>query len=168
LEQFSLVTSRRRTRSGVLIADDDVQIRRLLSRYLLTEGYEVWAAENGEEALYLASLHQPDLIVLDLSMPVMDGFEALKRLRDGVQLEDGKAAPAKARVLEIKGDKSWLEIIIHEGRNRQVKRMCAAISHKVLRLKRTRFGPIEMSNLAPGKIRALKNGEIEALKRAIK
>lgn len=81
-EPASLVTSRRRTKSGVLIADDDVQIRRLLSRYLLNEGFEVWAAENGEEALYLASLHQPNLIVLDLSMPVMDGFEALKRLRE--------------------------------------------------------------------------------------
>ncbi len=93
--------------------------------------------------------------------------EALKRLRDGVQLEDGKTAPAKVRVLEIKGNKSWLEIIIHEGKNRQVKRMCEAISHKVLRLKRTRFGPLEVNDLAPGKIRALKDGEIEALKKAI-
>ncbi|MBE9503968.1 MAG: rRNA pseudouridine synthase [Proteobacteria bacterium] len=93
--------------------------------------------------------------------------EALKRLREGVQLEDGKTAPAKIRVLEIKGNKSWLEIIIHEGKNRQVKRMCEAISHKVLRLKRTRFGPLEVNDLASGKIRALKDGEIEALKKAI-
>lgn len=77
-----MVTSRRRTKSGVLIADDDVQIRRLLARYLASEGFEVWTAENGEEALYLASLHQPDLIVLDLAMPVMDGFTALNRLRE--------------------------------------------------------------------------------------
>lgn len=93
--------------------------------------------------------------------------EALKRLRDGVQLEDGKTAPAKIRVLEIKGNKSWLEIIIHEGKNRQVKRMCEAISHKVLRLKRTRFGPLEVNDLASGKIRTLKDREIEALKKAI-
>lgn len=77
-----MVTSRRRTKPGVLIADDDVQIRRLLARYLASEGFEVWTAENGEEALYLASLHQPDLIVLDLAMPVMDGFTALNRLRE--------------------------------------------------------------------------------------
>ncbi|MBI4304752.1 MAG: response regulator [Chloroflexi bacterium] len=77
-----MVTTRRKTKSGVLIVDDDMQIRRLLARYLAAEGYEVWLAENGEEALYQASLHQPNVIVLDLAMPVMDGFAALQRLRE--------------------------------------------------------------------------------------
>ncbi|MBI4218958.1 MAG: response regulator transcription factor [Chloroflexi bacterium] len=77
-----MVTTRRKTKSGVLVVDDDMQIRRLLARYLAAEGFEVWLAENGEEALYQASLHQPNVIVLDLAMPVMDGFTALQRLRE--------------------------------------------------------------------------------------
>ena len=92
--------------------------------------------------------------------------EALKRLREGVQLEDGKTAPAKVRVLEIKENKSWLEIIIHEGKNRQVKRMCEAIQHKVLSLKRTRFGPLELGDLRAGELRELTANEIKTLKMA--
>jgi pseudouridine synthase len=92
--------------------------------------------------------------------------EALKMLREGVQLEDGKTAPAKVRVLEIKENKSCLEIIIHEGKNRQVKRMCEAIQHKVLRLKRTRFGPLELGDLRAGKLRELTANEIKTLKMA--
>lgn len=69
------------TKPGVLIVDDDPQIRRLLARHLAAEGYEVMLAGHGEEAIYQTSLKHPDLIVLDLAMPVLNGLETLGRLR---------------------------------------------------------------------------------------
>jgi len=75
-------THRRKTKPSVLVVDDDPKLRRLVERQLSAEGFDVLLASNGEEALYQASLSQPNLIVLDISMPVMDGFEALERLRE--------------------------------------------------------------------------------------
>ena len=67
----------------VLVADDDGLVRKLLSNLFKDEaGYELCAAaKNGEEAIALAKLHQPDLIVLDFSMPVMNGVEAARELK---------------------------------------------------------------------------------------
>lgn len=75
-------TQRRRSKPSVLVVDDDPKLRRLVERQLSAEGFDVLLASNGEEALYQASLSRPSLIVLDISMPVMDGFEALERLRE--------------------------------------------------------------------------------------
>ncbi|HIF12092.1 MAG TPA: response regulator transcription factor [Dehalococcoidia bacterium] len=69
-------------RSSILIVDDDPKIKRLLARYMAIEGFETFLASHGEEALHQASLHQPSLIILDLSMPVMGGLVALERLRE--------------------------------------------------------------------------------------
>lgn len=87
---------------------------------------------------------------------------ALRRLREGVDLEDGRTAPAKVSVL---GDRV-LRITIHEGRNRQVRRMCDAVGHPVRRLVRTRIGPLVDRDLAPGAWRALTQDEVRALERA--
>lgn len=92
--------------------------------------------------------------------------DVLKRLREGILLEDGMTAAAKVRVLEVKDNTSWVEIIIHEGRNRQIRRMCDAVNHKVVKLKRTRFGPLEMGDVRPGKLRELTIKEIRTLKKA--
>ena len=87
---------------------------------------------------------------------------ALRRLRQGVELEDGMTAPAKvARV-----SPSVLRIVIHEGRNRQVRRMCEAVGHPVVRLVRIRIGPIADRRLAPGRWRPLDAEEVRALARA--
>ncbi|HJM53673.1 MAG TPA: response regulator transcription factor [Dehalococcoidia bacterium] len=75
-------TQRRKSKPSVLVVDDDPKLRRLVERQLSAEGFDVLLASNGEEALYQASLSRPSLIVLDISMPVMDGFEALERLRE--------------------------------------------------------------------------------------
>ena len=75
-------TQRRKSKPAVLVVDDDPKLRRLVERQLSAEGFDVLLASNGEEALYQASLSRPNLIVLDISMPVMDGFEALERLRE--------------------------------------------------------------------------------------
>ena len=88
---------------------------------------------------------------------------ALRSLREGVELEDGKTAPAKVSEVE----KGLLRIVIHEGRNRQVRRMCAKVGHPVNRLIRTRIGPITDRKLAPGTWRTLTIEEIRNLERAI-
>jgi 23S rRNA pseudouridine2605 synthase len=87
---------------------------------------------------------------------------ALHALRRGVELEDGRTSPA--RVTRIKPDQ--LEITIHEGRKRQVKRMCEAVGHPVVSLQRTRLGPLQLGDLPPGAHRRLTPAEIERLRTA--
>jgi 23S rRNA pseudouridine2605 synthase len=84
---------------------------------------------------------------------------ALRMLRQGVDLDDGRSAPAKVRVVAP----GVLTLTLHEGRNRQVRRMCEAVGHPVLRLVRTRVGPISDPKLAPGSWRELTRKEIAAL-----
>jgi 23S rRNA pseudouridine2605 synthase len=89
---------------------------------------------------------------------------AVRRLREGIDLEDGPTAPAKVAVVEP----NVLRITVHEGRNRQVRRMCEAVGHPVVRLVRTRIGPIVDRSLKPGAWRALTTTEVRALERAVK
>jgi 23S rRNA pseudouridine2605 synthase len=84
---------------------------------------------------------------------------ALEALRHGVELDDGVTAPADVR--QVTAD--TLELTIHEGRKRQVKRMCEAVGHPVKRLERIRFGALELGDLRPGDYRRLSEGEVEAL-----
>lgn len=86
----------------------------------------------------------------------------IRRLREGVDLEDGRTAPAKANVISP----GVVRLTIHEGRNRQVRRMCDAIGHPVLRLVRTRIGPLADRDLAPGEWRPLTPDEVRALEKA--
>ncbi len=88
---------------------------------------------------------------------------ALRQLRDGVELDDGMTAPAQAS----QPNPGVLRITIHEGRNRQVRRMCEAVGHPVLRLVRTRIGPISDRSLRPGDWRELSTGERKALSEAV-
>jgi 23S rRNA pseudouridine2605 synthase len=92
---------------------------------------------------------------------------ALRRLREGVDLDDGRTAPARARLAQTTPTGAALEIVIHEGRNRQVRRMCEAVGHPVRRLVRTRFGPLRDHRLAPGQWRPLTQAEIRALYAAV-
>ncbi len=87
---------------------------------------------------------------------------ALRRLRDGVDLDDGPTAPAKVS----QPQPGLLRITIHEGRNRQVRRMCDAVGHPVLRLVRVRIGPVRDDTLAPGAWRQLTPDEVRALYQA--
>jgi 23S rRNA pseudouridine2605 synthase len=91
---------------------------------------------------------------------------ALRRLRDGVELDDGPTAPARVRVLPGGGSGSRLELVLHEGRKHQVKRMCAAVGHPVRRLHRSRYAGLELGGLAPGQWRELSPAEIAALRLA--
>ena len=87
---------------------------------------------------------------------------ALRSLREGIQLEDGMTAPAQVSM----PDQRLLKITIPEGRNRQVRRMCAAIGHPVVRLVRVRIGPITDSSLTAGSWRELTNEEVRSLYQA--
>lgn len=100
------------------------------------------------------------------------GAQELRVLRQGVELEDGRTAPAKVRRLQEAdrrsrpADRELLEITIHEGRNRQVRRMCDAVGHPVLSLQRVAFGSVALGDLGPGAHRLLGKSEVEALRRA--
>ncbi|PTM58637.1 pseudouridine synthase [Desmospora activa] len=91
------------------------------------------------------------------------GEEALQRLRRGIKLEDGWTAPAQVRLLEKEEKGSWLELIIHEGRNRQIRRMLKAIGHPVRRLIRTQVAFLTLDGLRPGRHRELKPAEVTQL-----
>jgi 23S rRNA pseudouridine2605 synthase len=88
------------------------------------------------------------------------GRAALSTLRDGVDLDDGPTAPARVRRMSA----TLLELTIHEGRNRQVRRMCQAVGHPVLELRRTGFGPLRLDGLKPGAHRRLSAPEVERLR----
>ena len=87
----------------------------------------------------------------------------LRRLREGVELDDGLTAPAKASLVAP----TLVRLVIHEGRNRQVRRMCEAVGHPVVRLVRTRIGPLTDTTLKAGEWRALTPDEVAALARAV-
>ena len=99
----------RQEKSGVLVVDDDPKIRRLVATHLGQSGFEVFLAANGEEAIYQASLHQPDVVVLNLAMPGIDGFETLSRLREWytdpvIILSTTDQEQEKVRALDIGAD----------------------------------------------------------------
>src|SRR5215218_7819360 len=85
---------------------------------------------------------------------------ALRRLREGVELEDGRTSPARVRRI----GPGELEITIHEGRKRQVRRMCEAVGHRVESLERVAFGPLRLGTLPAGGHRRLTPAEVERLR----
>lgn len=94
---------------------------------------------------------------VELGRPPSDAD--LEQLRRGVELEDGPTRPAKVRRL----DQRRVEIVLREGRNRQVRRMAEAVGNRVVALRRVRFGPIELGSLPPGEARRLEEDEIASL-----
>jgi 23S rRNA pseudouridine2605 synthase len=94
------------------------------------------------------------------------GSEELAQLLKGVYLSDGHVKAKKVKRLKSQGESAWLEIVLNEGKNREIRRMLARLKHKVMRLKRTAIGPIELGRLRSGKSRPLKTEEIARLRRA--
>ena len=90
---------------------------------------------------------------------------ALRRLREGVELDDGPTRPARAKIVQQSPTLTTtaLAIVVKEGRKRMVRRMCATVGHPVVRLARTRIGPLRDPRLAPGTWRALGTQEVRAL-----
>ncbi|WP_456237424.1 pseudouridine synthase [Geomesophilobacter sediminis] len=91
--------------------------------------------------------------------------QQIQQLTDGVELDDGKTAPAKVFPVKESENNSWISITIHEGRYRQVRRMCEAVGLSVVRLKRSRYDFLEIGELKPGEFRYLSPAEVLRLKR---
>ncbi len=93
----------------------------------------------------------------------------VKKLAEGIMLEDGMTSPGSARILEIDQSRrrAHLELTIHEGRNRQVRRMCEAIGHPVITLERVRLGPLTLEGLKKGEYRFLSERELNHMKQGL-
>jgi pseudouridine synthase len=128
--------------SGVLLLTDDGETANVLTH-----------PRFGVEKTYRATLRGR-----------LDG-EAVERILRGVRLEEGRAAPALLRVVAVRRDVSLVDLTIHEGRNRQVRRMFEVVDHPVLALVRLRFGPITLGELPVGGLRPATEREIAALHR---
>ncbi len=94
--------------------------------------------------------------------------DVISLLRQGIELDDGPTMPADIRVLRSCIEKTLLEMTIHEGRNRLIRRMWEAVGHPVIRLKRTRIGDIRLRGMKPGSYRLLSEKEVNALRRAFR
>ena len=90
--------------------------------------------------------------------------ETLRRLARGIQLEGRRTGPARVRVVEA-GSNPWLELVLSEGRNRQVRKMLQAVGHPVQKLRRIRYGGVDLGRLPAGGLRPLRPAEVERLKR---
>jgi 23S rRNA pseudouridine2605 synthase len=115
--------------------------------------YRLTHARYGVEKRYLAEVER---------LPA----DAPARLRRGVVLEDGPARPARVRVVAAAGRRQMVEVVLVEGRNREVRRLLDAVGAPVRRLVRTGVGPVRLRGLAPGEYRALRPDEIRGLYRA--
>ena len=91
----------------------------------------------------------------------------LRPLKDGIELEDGLARCDSIKVVQTLPDRSLIELVIHEGRNRIVRRMLEAVGHPVSDLVRTRVGPIHLGQQRPGKLRAITGPELGSLYTAV-
>ena len=131
-----------RDSSGLILLTNDGQI----TQQLLHPKHEI-------EKTYLATIEG------EISK------EDLLPLNNGIELDDGMTSKANFRIIEKRANKTRVECKIHEGRNRQVRRMFEAINHPVLFLERIEFGPIKLGKLGRGEYRHLSNKEIESLRR---
>jgi 23S rRNA pseudouridine2605 synthase len=125
--------------TGALLLTNDG----LLAHRLMHPSHEV-------DKVYVAEVEgRPDAAVLE-------------RLRSGIELDDGPTAPAQVRELAP----GRIELRIHEGRNRQVRRMCQAVGHPVVHLHRSAYAGLSVDGLAPGRWRELERGELDRLRNA--
>ena len=170
---------------GVMTTRDDPQHRRTVMDYLSGVRESVYpvgrldyASEgllllttDGDLAAHLTHPRHGIERVYEVRVRGVPDAGALNRLASGVLLDRGWTAPARARLLRAgrgqRGDQAVLQIVITEGRKRQVRHMCEAVGHPVVRLRRVRIGPIEDPGLKPGRYRDLTSAEVTALRRAV-
>lgn len=128
---------------GLLLLTNDGDFTNFMihPRYKIEKTYQVWVEGNVK----------PHEIV---------------KLQQGVELEDGLTAPARVKELKSNRGNTLLEVVIHEGRKRQVKRMCQAVSHPVISLKRVGFGFLTLQGVPLGKYRCLTPDEVRRLEQA--
>lgn len=114
-------------------------------------------------------LTHPSFGVTKTYLVLVEGLPSrsdVRRLTDGVELDDGPAAAIRARIIDRSGDATMLEMVMTEGRNREIRRMAEAIGHPVRRLVRTAIGPLTDKTLSPGESRRLSPHEVTELYRS--
>jgi pseudouridine synthase len=126
--------------TGALLLTNDGELTLKLThpRYHLNKTYQVWVKGNPSESI-------------------------LNKWREGIILEDKKTEPAQVEILTQKPTKTLLKIVMHEGRNRQIRKVAALLGFPVINLHRLAIGFLKLSSLPPGEYRFLKNWEIKKL-----
>ena len=122
---------------------------------------------DGELALRLTHPRFGVKKIYRVKLSACPTVEDLAHLRKGIRLDDGMTASARVRIVEKLKKNAWVEIELHEGRKREVRRMFEALGYFVEKLIRIRFGPISLGTLAPGTLRPLSQIEVQSLKRAV-
>lgn len=164
---------------GVISTADDPQGRPTLIEMVETD-VRVWPVgrlDADSEGLILVSndgeltnrVTHPRFGITKTYTVVVDGLPSkatVRRLVEGVELDDGPAAAASARIIDRATDATMIELVMNEGRNREVRRMCDEIGHPVRRLVRTAIGPLKDRSLSPGSVRPLTAVEVAELYRA--
>lgn len=162
---------------GVMTTVSDPHTRRTIYDYVHTNErvFPVGRLDQDSEGLVLLTndgdlaykLTHPKFEVEKTYQALVKGSideKKLELLRNGIELEDGKTAPAKVIVTQrLPQGKAWLEFKIHEGKKRQIRRMCAAVNLHIIRLVRTQMGPIQLGNLPVGKSRYLTEADLQAI-----
>jgi pseudouridine synthase len=128
-----------------------------------TEGL-LLLTDDGEFTNYITSARNRVAKVYEVKVQGVPTENAIARLRRGVKLLDGvRTAPAEITALKRTATNSWFEVILHEGRNQQIRRMFDAIGHSVLKLARVRIGPLTEPRLKPGSWRLLTRQEVKRM-----
>ena len=168
---------------GVVSTSEDEKGRKTVQEYVKELPYRLYNVGrldlNSEGLLLLTNdgelanqLMHPRYGVSKTYRVVCDGTLSateIALLTNGVELEDGLTAPAKiTNIRRSTTGGTAFSITIHEGRNRQIRRMLEAIGHKTLRLKREAYGPLQLDSMKPGEWRILNEPELDALKKQIK
>jgi len=122
---------------------------------------------NGDlaQALLHPRYHVPKTYLIKVKGVLSD--DEIKRLEEGVRLDDGMTSPAHVKKVRKVEANSWLEITIREGRKHQVKRMLESVGHPVIKLLRIKMGPLVLGNLEPGEFRFLTDREANALREVV-
>jgi len=145
---------------------DDIPVRVFpVGRLDISTGGLLLLTNDGQLAHHLAHpSHEVDKVYL-VKVRGRLSAEAERKLKEGVQLDDGPTAPARLQELRVRDNNSWFQLIIHEGRNRQVRRMCEALGYPVSRLTRVGYAFLTLGDLGPGQYRLLTESEVARLRR---
>jgi 23S rRNA pseudouridine2605 synthase len=130
-----------------------------------TEGL-LLLTNDGEFTNLITSAKNQVAKVYEVKLKGVAPESAIERLRRGISLDDGeRTAPAQIRKVDETRTNSWFEVILHQGRNQQIRRMFDAIGHSVIKLRRVRIGSLEDKRLKSGEWRMLTDLEVKRLKK---
>lgn len=130
-----------------------------------TEGL-LLLTNDGEFTNFITAARNNVAKVYEVKVKGVPGDDAVERLRRGIRLEDGeRTAPAEIKKIDESDTNSWFEVVLHEGRNQQIRRMFDAVGHSVLKLRRVRIGTLADERLAPKQWRLLAPEEVKRLMR---